>query len=138
MMPVDFISGFCRPAKYVGRCAVVTQHVHVCGCYIQSPSQFVLRDVHRFQKNFGQNDRAAGIDPDAAVEVGDNRAENPEVGVGSRPERRGVYNPVHVHDLHATLLRLMGFDHKRLTYRYAGRDFRLTDVHGNVIDQLIS
>ncbi len=51
---------------------------------------------------------------------------------------RAVENPVHVHDLHATILQLLGFDHTRLTYRYAGRDFRLTDVHGNVIDQLIA
>jgi hypothetical protein len=47
-------------------------------------------------------------------------------------------NPVHVHDLHATLLHLMGLDHEKLTYRYAGRDFRLTDVHGNVIHDIIS
>jgi hypothetical protein len=44
-----------------------------------------------------------------------------------------VANPCHVHDYHATILHLMGVDHKRLTYRYAGRDFRLTDVHGNVM-----
>jgi uncharacterized protein (DUF1501 family) len=47
-------------------------------------------------------------------------------------------NPVHVHDLHATILHLMGLDHEKLTYRYAGRDFRLTDVHGNVIHEIIS
>jgi hypothetical protein len=47
-------------------------------------------------------------------------------------------NPVHVHDFHATILRLMGFDHTKLTYRYAGRDFRLTDVHGNVIKDIIA
>jgi hypothetical protein len=47
-------------------------------------------------------------------------------------------NPVHVHDLHATMLRLLGFDHERLTYRYAGRDFRLTDVHGRVIHEIIA
>src|SRR5688572_5879883 len=47
-------------------------------------------------------------------------------------------NPVHVHDLHATILHLMGLDHEKLTYRYAGRDFRLTDVHGNVIHDVIS
>jgi uncharacterized protein (DUF1501 family) len=46
---------------------------------------------------------------------------------------RAVQNKVHVHDFHATLLHLLGFDHERLTYRYAGRDFRLTDVHGEVI-----
>lgn len=44
-----------------------------------------------------------------------------------------VENKVHVHDLHATMLHLLGLDHERLTYRYAGRDFRLTDVHGSVI-----
>jgi uncharacterized protein (DUF1501 family) len=42
-------------------------------------------------------------------------------------------NPVHVHDYHATILHLLGFDHERLTYRYAGRDFRLTDVSGRVL-----
>ncbi len=47
-------------------------------------------------------------------------------------------NPVHVHDLHATILRLLGFDHTKLTYRYAGRDFRLTDVYGNVVHELIA
>ncbi len=51
---------------------------------------------------------------------------------------QAVENKVHVHDLHATLLELLGFDHKRLTYRYAGRDFRLTDVHGQVINALIA
>jgi hypothetical protein len=47
-----------------------------------------------------------------------------------------VENPVHVHDLHATMLHLMGLNHEQLTYRYAGRDFRLTDVHGRVIKEL--
>jgi hypothetical protein len=47
-------------------------------------------------------------------------------------------NKVHVHDLHATLLRLLGFDHEKLTFRYAGRDFRLTDVHGHVVDDLLA
>jgi len=45
---------------------------------------------------------------------------------------------VHVHDLHATLLRLLGFDHEKLTYRFQGRDFRLTDVHGLVVDKLLA
>jgi len=45
---------------------------------------------------------------------------------------------VDVHDLHATILHLMGIDHKRLTYRHAGRDFRLTDVHGRLIDEIIA
>ncbi len=51
---------------------------------------------------------------------------------------QAVENPTSVHDLHATILHLLGFDHKRLTYRYAGRDFRLTDVHGNVVGEIIA
>jgi Protein of unknown function (DUF1501) len=51
---------------------------------------------------------------------------------------KAVENRVHVHDLHATLLKLLGFDHERLTYRWAGRDFRLTDVHGRIIQDLIA
>lgn len=47
-------------------------------------------------------------------------------------------DPVHVHDMHATILRLFGLDHTRLTYRFQGRDFRLTDVSGNVVSQLLS
>jgi len=49
-----------------------------------------------------------------------------------------VENPVHMHDLHATLLHALGLDHERLTYRHAGRDFRLTDVHGNVVHELFA
>lgn len=51
---------------------------------------------------------------------------------------QAVENKVHVHDLHATLLALLGFDHTKLTYRYAGRDYRLTDLHGNVIKALLA
>ncbi len=47
-------------------------------------------------------------------------------------------NPVHVHDFHATMLHLLGIDHKRLTYRFQGRDFRLTDVHGNVVHDILA
>ncbi len=49
-----------------------------------------------------------------------------------------VDKPVHVHDLHATILHLMGIDHEQLTYRYAGRDYRLTDVYGNVVHDIIT
>jgi hypothetical protein len=49
-----------------------------------------------------------------------------------------VENPVHVNDLHATILHLLGIDHKRLTYRYQGRDFRLTDVHGEVVRPILA
>jgi uncharacterized protein (DUF1501 family) len=49
-----------------------------------------------------------------------------------------VENRVHVHDLHATILHLMGLDHKQLTYRYSGRDYRLTDVHGEVVHDILA
>lgn len=49
-----------------------------------------------------------------------------------------VENRVHVHDLHATVLHLMGLDHEKLTYRYSGRDYRLTDVHGRVVKEIIA
>ncbi len=49
-----------------------------------------------------------------------------------------VRDPVHVHDLHATMLHLLGIDHERLTYRFQGRDYRLTDVHGNVVQDVLT
>jgi arylsulfatase A-like enzyme len=49
-----------------------------------------------------------------------------------------VQNPVHVHDLNATILHLLGFDHTKLTFRFQGRDFRLTDVHGNVVQPILA
>ena len=69
-------------------------------------------------------------------------------GAGIRPgiahgstDDHGYYaveNKVHIHDLHATILHLMGLDHEHLTYRYSGRDFRLTDVHGHVVHDIIA
>ena len=47
-------------------------------------------------------------------------------------------NPVHVHDLHATILHLLGFDHTKFTFRHAGRDYRLTDLYGNVIHDIVA
>ena len=52
--------------------------------------------------------------------------------------QRASKTAVHVHDLHATILHLLGFDHTKLTYRFQGRDFRLTDVHGNVVQKLLA
>ena len=57
-----------------------------------------------------------------------------------RPDELGyniVEDPVEVHDLHATVLHLMGIDHEKLTYRFQGRDFRLTDVYGKVVSKLV-
>ena len=50
---------------------------------------------------------------------------------------QAIEGKVHVHDLHATMLQLLGLDHERLTYRYAGRDFRLTDVHGKIVKEIL-
>ena len=47
-------------------------------------------------------------------------------------------NPVHVHDFHATMLHCMGINHERLTYRFQGRDYRLTDVSGNVVNDILA
>jgi hypothetical protein len=51
---------------------------------------------------------------------------------------KAIEKPAHVNDIHATVLYLKGIDHKKLTYRYSGRDFRLTDVAGNVLHDLIA
>jgi hypothetical protein len=59
-------------------------------------------------------------------------------GASDEVGMHAVENRVHVHDLHATVLHLMGIDHERLTYRYSGRDFRLTDVHGRVVKDVIA
>lgn len=88
------------------------------------------------------------------VEGGDGRDHNPEgftmwlAGGGVRQGFRhgatddygyfAVENKVHIHDLHATILYLLGLDHERLTYRHAGRDFRLTDVHGRVVKDILA
>ena len=67
-----------------------------------------------------------GIKPGVTV------GESDELGFNVAREK------VHVHDLHATMLHLLGFDHTKLTYRFQGRDFRLTDVHGNIVKQLLA
>ena len=59
-------------------------------------------------------------------------------GVTDEIGRYTVESPVQVHDLHATVLHQLGIDHERLTFRHAGRDFRLTDVHGNIINEILS
>ena len=61
-----------------------------------------------------------------------------EYGATDEYGAEAVDGQVHIHDWHATILHLMGLDHERLTYNHAGRDFRLTDVHGNVVDKIFS
>ena len=95
-----------------------------------------------------------GRTPDTAKENLDGRDHNPQgytmflagggvkggVQYGATDDLgfEAVENRMHLHDLHATLLHLMGLDHERLTYRYAGRDFRLTDVHGHIATDIIA
>ncbi|MBD3673062.1 MAG: DUF1501 domain-containing protein [Planctomycetaceae bacterium] len=64
----------------------------------------------------------------------------PGVSIGETDEigYEAIEDPVHVHDLQATILHLLGLDHKRLTFRFQGRDFRLTDVHGHVVDKILA
>ena len=64
----------------------------------------------------------------------------PGISYGATDEfgYNAVEKPVHINDFHATLLRLLGIDHARLTYRFQGRDFRLTDIHGEVVKQLLA
>ncbi len=66
------------------------------------------------------------------VKGGMSYGETDELGFGV------ASNPVHVHDLQATMMHLMGFDHERLTYRFQGRDYRLTDVHGHVVHDILA
>ncbi|MBC7821493.1 MAG: DUF1501 domain-containing protein [Planctomycetaceae bacterium] len=66
------------------------------------------------------------------VKPGTTLGESDEFGFNATTDK------VHVHDLHATILHLLGFDHTKLTYRFQGRDFRLTDVHGNVVEKLLA
>jgi hypothetical protein len=66
------------------------------------------------------------------VKAGSVGGETDELGFNA------IEDKFHVHDIHATLLHLLGLDHTKLTFRFQGRDFRLTDVHGNVLKKLIA
>jgi arylsulfatase A-like enzyme len=68
----------------------------------------------------------------AGVKAGIAYGETDEHGI--RPTEK----PVHVHDFHATILHLLGLEHTKLTYRHAGRDYRLTDVHGKVVKDILA
>ena len=68
----------------------------------------------------------------AGVKPGITYGESDEYGIDVAKD------PVHVHDFHATILHLMGLDHERLTYRHTGRDYRLTDVHGRVLNEVLA
>ncbi|MGH9612797.1 MAG: DUF1501 domain-containing protein, partial [Bryobacteraceae bacterium] len=87
-------------------------------------SKFLGRDHH--PRAFSMWMAGGGIKPGVAV------GQTDELGYNA------AVDPVDVHDLHATILNRMGIEHTKLTYRFQGRDFRLTDVSGNVVKQLIA
>jgi Protein of unknown function (DUF1501) len=87
-------------------------------------------------KNAGRDHQSSGFSmwmAGGGVKRGHVQGATDEFGVHAIADGK-----VHVHDLHATILHLMGFDHEKFTYRYAGRDFRLTDVHGRVVKEMIA
>lgn len=103
-----------------------------------------------FGSEFG---RTSAVETSSRVSVQNGRDHNPYgfsiwlAGGGVKPGItyaatddfgfKAAENPVHVYDLHATILHLMGLDHTQLTYRYSGRDFRLTDVRGRVLKEIL-
>ena len=60
------------------------------------------------------------------------------VGATDETGARAVENKCHQHDLHATILHLLGLDHQRLSYRYGGRDYTLTDIHGRIVKEVMA
>lgn len=94
----------------------------------RTPFNNTVQNPGREHHNWGFSSWLAG----AGVKRGIVHGATDEHGI------RAVEKPVHVHDFHATILRLMGLDHTKLTYRHAGRDYRLTDVHGNVVEEILA
>jgi hypothetical protein len=129
--------------------------------HVDAPVAALLRDLKSrglldetlviFGTEFG---RTPAVETSARVNVQNGRDHNPYgysiwlAGGGIKPGLaygatddfgfQAAENKVHVHDLHATILYLLGLDHTKLTYRYSGRDFRLTDVHGRVVKEIIA
>tara|TARA_B100001939_G_C16927943_1_gene612595 strand:- start:821 stop:2062 length:1242 start_codon:yes stop_codon:yes gene_type:complete len=95
---------------------------------------FAQKNKDSNPKNAGRDHHSTGFSMFLAgggVRGGHMHGNTDEFGMNAVEDR------VHVHDLHATILHLLGVDHERLTYRYSGRDFRLTDVHGNVVQKIL-
>ncbi len=95
--------------------------------------------AHRSRRSIGAS--LAAIITRTAIRCGSRVAASKRATPTARPNEFGylaIENKVHMHDLHATILHLLGLDHERLTYRYAGRDFRLTDVYGHVVHDIFA
>lgn len=93
----------------------------------RTPFNNTAENLGREHHNWGFSSWLAG----AGVKKGIVHGATDEHGI------KAVEKPVHVHDFHATILHLMGLDHEKLTYRHGGRDYRLTDVHGNVVKEIL-
>ena len=78
--------------------------------------------------------------PSPTVPISPHSQVKPGIVHGATDEHgmKAAEKPVHVHDFHATIPHLMGFDHEKLTYRHAGRDYRLTDVEGHVVKEVMA
>ena len=96
------------------------------------PHEAVLAALLYYQENRGAIDALGGVTVTVPRRIHDPRYPTDDYGYNV------VENPVHVHDLNATILHLLGFDHTRLTFRSQGRDFRLTDVHGEVVKGILA
>ena len=97
--------------------------------------EFGRQPTAEYEKGTGRDHNAYGFTmwlAGGGIKPGITLGETDEFGFNVTKDR------VHVHDLHATILHLLGFDHTKLTYRFQGRDFRLTDVHGQVVTPLLA
>ena len=92
---------------------------------------FILSDLVDINLTEAEIFERASFDSLASAVIREHKGDN-------KMGHHAVDNKVHMHDLHATILHLMGLDHEKLTYQYAGRDFRLTDVAGNVVKEIIA
>ena len=125
--------GFSALVKDLKRLGLFDETLIVmCGEFGRLPTSQILEDG-KIAKGRNHNPRAFNV-----ILAGGGVKAGLVYGATDDFSYQAVENPVHVHDLQATILHLMGLDHKRLTYRHAGRDFRLTDIHGKVVHDILA
>ncbi|MEZ5324317.1 MAG: DUF1501 domain-containing protein [Verrucomicrobiales bacterium] len=109
--------------------------VVISGEFGRTPYAEVRKEGNADVKNLGRDHHHTAF---STVLAGGGVRGGTAFGASDELGMHAVENPVHVHDLHATMFHLLGIDHEQLTYRYSGRDFRLTDVHGHVVKDVIA